>query len=119
MDSRYFYGVRVKAAEALVNSAIADLDFVGLFHLQKAFQRLFCFENSPMTRPNDFSDLRLYQIRCAIVRSMAMVRDSNEKAPVEVKQFFLDKLKFNDNSNNQVRTLNRTREWLLTDWVVL
>ena len=102
MDDRYFYGVRVEAAKALMFCATADLDFIGLYHLQKAFEKLFCFEGSPMTRPNDFSDLRLYMIRCAIVEYMAQIRDANGKAPAEVKQFFLDKLKFNDNSNNQV-----------------
>jgi transcription initiation factor TFIID subunit 2 len=103
MDSRYFYGVRVEAAKALVNCAGEQLDRIGLFHLKMAFRTLFCQEGKAgMTKPNDFSDLRLYRIRCAIVQSMAFIRDSEGKAPEEVKQFFLDTLKFNDNSSNQV-----------------
>jgi transcription initiation factor TFIID subunit 2 len=105
MDDRYFYGVRVKAAEALVNCAVKQLDNIGLFHLEKAFKTLFCYGGpAGMTKPNDFSDLRLYRIRCAIVQSMSIIRDEQGKAPKEVKQFFLDKLKFNDNSSNQVTT---------------
>jgi transcription initiation factor TFIID subunit 2 len=103
MDSRYFYGVRVKAAEALVACATPELNYIGQRHLEKAFKTLFCYEgNAGMTRPNDFSDLRLYRIRCAIVQAMAAIKDAQGKAPVAVKQFFLDKLKFNDNSSNQV-----------------
>ncbi|KIW07771.1 uncharacterized protein PV09_01697 [Verruconis gallopava] len=102
MDSRYFYGVRVKAAEALVGCAISQLDYIGFFHLEKAFKTLFCYEgNAGMTKPNDFSDLRLYRIRCAIVQAMSVIRDDRGKAPKRVKQFFLDTLKFNDNSSNQ------------------
>lgn len=72
-----------------------------MFHLQKAFQHLFCFENSPMTRSNDFSDHRLYWLQCTIPQAMAGIRDAEGRSPPEVKRFFLDKLKFNDNSNNQ------------------
>ena len=103
MDSRYFYGVRVEAARALVMCANEQLNQIGLFHLKKAFETLFCFEgNAGMTKPNDFADLRLYKIRCAIVQSMASIRDREGKAPDEVKKFFLDTLRFNDNSSNQV-----------------
>ena len=108
MDSRYFYGVRVEAAKALINCSGEQLDRIGLFHLQKAFKTLFCYEgNAGMTKPNDFADLRLYRIRCAIVQSMAFIRDRDGKAPQEVKQFFLDTLKFNDNSSNQVSMVER------------
>lgn len=54
-----------------------------------------------MTRSNDFSDRTSYLIQCAIPRAMARVRDTEGKAPTRVKQFFVDKLKFNDNSNNE------------------
>jgi transcription initiation factor TFIID subunit 2 len=54
-----------------------------------------------MTRSNDFSDHRLYWLQCTIPQAMAGIRDADGKSPAEVKRFFLDKLKFNDNSNNQ------------------
>merc|ERR1711881_736995 len=46
MDSRYFYGVRVEAARALVMCANEQLNQIGLFHLKKAFETLFCFEGN-------------------------------------------------------------------------
>ncbi|KAF2674652.1 hypothetical protein BT63DRAFT_367208, partial [Microthyrium microscopicum] len=100
MDTRYFYGVRVMAVHALAKNAVHELDWIGLKHLEKAFHELYCYEDSNMTRSNDFSDTRNYKIQCAIPEAMAMVRDSNGKAPDRVKKFFLDTLKFNDNSNN-------------------
>jgi transcription initiation factor TFIID subunit 2 len=116
MDSRYFYGVRVLAAHALKICAIEQVGYVGLFHLKKAFQTLFCYEgNTDMTKPNDFADLRLYRIRCAIVQAMSGIRDPDKKAPAEVKKFFLDTLKFNDNTSNQVRSHNGILiEYMLT-----
>jgi transcription initiation factor TFIID subunit 2 len=102
MDQRYFYGIRLMATEALSKCATPALNWVGLTHLEKAFQEFFCFENSAMTRFNDFTDMRSYRIQCAIPKAIAQVRDANGKAPDRVKKFFIDKLKFNDNSNNEV-----------------
>ncbi|QDS67879.1 hypothetical protein FKW77_008012 [Venturia effusa] len=101
MDPRYFHGVRTLAASALASCATHQTAMIGMFHLQKAFQHLFCFENSPMTRSNDFSDHRLYWLQCIIPQALAGIRDADGKSPPEIKRFFLDKLKFNDNSNNQ------------------
>lgn len=50
MDRRYFHGIRTTAALALSKHATQQLDWVGLFHLEKAFQELFCFPGSPMPR---------------------------------------------------------------------
>lgn len=101
MDKRYFHGIRALAAELLANFAHEGLQWIGLFHLEKAFQELFCFTNSPMTRSNDFSDRRTYTVQCAIPKALSAIRDNHGKAPESVKTFFLEKLKFNDNSNNQ------------------
>lgn len=105
MDRRYFYGVRILAANALVKCAKDELDWIGLFHLEKAFQEFFCFPDSPMTRSNDFYNRTAYLIQCAIPKAISKIRDSSGKAPMRVKQFFVDKLKFNDNSNNEVGVL--------------
>jgi transcription initiation factor TFIID subunit 2 len=102
MDVRYFYGVRVMAAAALARCATANLNWIGLTHLEKAFQKLFCYEGSEVLKPNDFSDWRNYRVQLAIAEAMAKVRGADGKAPDRVKRFFLDKLKFNDNSENEV-----------------
>ena len=57
-----------------------------------------------MPRANDFSDRTTYIIQCAIPKAMARIRDINSRVPMNVRRFFVDKLKFNDNSNNEVRT---------------
>lgn len=102
MDQRYFHGIRTAAAATLTKSARADMNWVGLFHLEKVFQELFCYANSPMTRPNDFSDRTSYLIQCAIPRAIAKIRDDSGKTTLAVRTFLLEKLKFNDNSSNEV-----------------
>ena len=100
MDHRYFHGIREEAARVLVKCAKESTDWIGLFHLEKAFQELFCYPDSPMPRRNDFSNRGLYFIQCAIPRAIAQVRDQNDRASRRVRSFLLDKLKFNDNANN-------------------
>ncbi|KAI9714981.1 MAG: hypothetical protein M1828_001088 [Chrysothrix sp. TS-e1954] len=100
MDQRYFHGVRTKAVQGLPRSAKWELDWLGQFHLEKIFQEMFCVGKSPMTRSNDFSDRAAYLLQCAIPRAMAQIRTGAGVAPHDVKQFFVDKLKFNDNTSN-------------------
>lgn len=102
MDRRYFYGIRTSAAKSLVKHAKEGIDWIGLFHLESAFQELFCIPNSPMTRSNNFADRASYAIQIAIPEAVAQVRDSAGRTPMKVKRFLYDKLKFNDNSNNEV-----------------
>jgi transcription initiation factor TFIID subunit 2 len=101
MDSRYFHGIRVTAAEALIKHAKDEVDWIGLFHLEKAFQELFCLPDSPMTRSNDFSDRAAYILQQVIPESISKVRDNSGKTPFRVKQFLFEKLKFNDNATNE------------------
>jgi len=104
MDSRYFHGIRTAAAHALVRHATTqnDADMVGLFHLRKAFEELYCNSEggSVITRPNNFSDQLSYLLQCAIIEAISRVRDDQGYTPQDVKEFLLDKLKFNDNSQN-------------------
>ncbi len=102
MDRRYFHGIRTAAAMSLARCATEELDWLGLYQLDKAFQHFYCFPNSSMTRSNDFSDRTSYIVQCAIPRALATIRDRHGRAPLQVKHFFADKLKFNDNSNNPV-----------------
>ncbi|KAJ5114505.1 hypothetical protein NUU61_000264 [Penicillium alfredii] len=101
MDNRYFHGIRAAAARALVKHAKDEVDWIGLFHLEKAFQELFCLPGSPMTRSNDFSDRAAYILQRVIPEAISNVRDNSGKTPMRVKRFLFDKLKFNDNSNNE------------------
>lgn len=103
MDRRYFHGIRAAAADALVKHTKEEINWLGLFHLEKAFQALFCLPGSPMTRSNDFSDRAAYILQKVIPEAISRVRDNNGITPMRVKRFLYDKLKFNDNSNNEVR----------------
>ena len=103
MDRRYFHGVRALAAQALVRHAAQEVSNIGLTHLKKAFEALYCVTDrgSTMTRPNDFSDQLSYMVQCEIIEAIAKVRDSRGHTTKEVRDFLLDKLKFNDNSVNE------------------
>ncbi|MCJ1320312.1 hypothetical protein MMC15_005650 [Xylographa vitiligo] len=101
MDSRYFHGIRTAAATALARLAKDEIGWVGLFHLEKAFQEFFCLPGSKMTRSNEFSDRAFYYIQCAIPRAIARIRDNSGKAPLTARKFLYEKLRYNDNSNNE------------------
>jgi transcription initiation factor TFIID subunit 2 len=55
-----------------------------------------------MPRANDFSDRMSYLLQKAIPIALSHVKDERGKVPMSVRRFFVDKLKFNDNSNNEV-----------------
>ncbi|THX26989.1 hypothetical protein D6D12_05813 [Aureobasidium pullulans] len=101
MDRRYFHGIRTLAAEGLTKCATPSLNWVGQYHLERAFQEFFCFADSPMPRANDFSDRMGYLLQKAIPIALSHVKDERGKVPMSVRRFFVDKLKFNDNSNNE------------------
>lgn len=102
MDERYFHGIRTMAADVLANQYVKDRTdpFIGLFHLTKAFKKLFYDANSNMTRPNDFSNRALYKIQCAIPTAISKVKGGDGRAPAEVTQFLLDIIRHNDNRGN-------------------
>ena len=102
MDQRYFHGIRTCAAAALAKSARDEFGWIGLLHLEKAFQEMFCYPNSSMTRPNDFSDRAAYMIQCAIPQAIATIRDTSGRATFRVRNWLFEKLRYNDNSNNEV-----------------
>lgn len=109
MDRRYFHGIRTTAAMGLVRHAKENVGWIGQYHLEKAFEEMFCLPNSPMTRSNDFFDRAAYIMQTTIPRAISQIRDSNGKAPLRVKQFLYDKLKFNDNSDNEVRDMKQKK----------
>jgi len=105
VDERYFHGIRTAAAEILAKNAKDEHGWIGQFHLEKTFETFFCYDDSPMTRSNDFSNRTSYYIQSAIVQAVAKIRDASGKSPFSVRNFLFEKLKFNDNSNNEVGNL--------------
>ena len=114
MDQRYFHGIRTAAAAVLAKNAKSEVEWIGSFHLEKAFLEFFCYPGSSMTRSNDFTDRASYYIQCAIPQAMAKVRNPNGHSTFQSRNFLFEKLKFNDNSNNEVRnsTLLKTDMYL-------
>lgn len=108
LDRRYFHGIRTAATKALVKHAKQEVDWIGLFHLENAFQELYCLPNSSMARSNDFSDRSSYAVQLALIEAISEVRDEDGRTPMRVKQFLYEKLKFNDNSNNEVCFIHDT-----------
>ncbi|KAL9060459.1 MAG: hypothetical protein Q9162_000632 [Coniocarpon cinnabarinum] len=101
MDSRYFHGIRTRAVSLLPNVAKEPVGWIGLFHLRKIFQELFC-SGEYQARPNDFSDRAQYLLQLALPKALARVRDNAGQVPLNVKRLFVDTIKFNDNSQNDI-----------------
>lgn len=101
IDRRYFHGIRTMAAEALPRqSNIKDIPLLGLRQLMRAFREMFCYEQTNQPRPNDFTDKKQYQVRRAVIKAIAQVRDHTYRCPVEARRFILDQLLFNNNEDN-------------------
>ena len=90
----------LKEGHPLISSANESLDWIGLFHLKKAFRTLFCIDDTLMTRNNDFSDRTTYIIQCAIPAAIAKIKGADGKAPMEAKRFLLDIMRYNNNRGN-------------------
>lgn len=105
MDKRYFHRLRTSAAMAMAAQATQNTEYIGFWHLRRAYEELFCSTemNSKVSRPNDFSNPATYRVQCGLIRAISKVRDAKGIAPPEVVEFLLDKLKFNNNDTNQVR----------------
>ncbi|KAG5980508.1 hypothetical protein E4U55_003947 [Claviceps digitariae] len=101
IDRRYFHGIRTMAAEALPRQAnIKGIPLLGLRQLMRAFRVMFCYEQTNQPYPNDFTDKKQYQVRRAVIKAIAQVRDHTYRCPLEARRFILDQLLFNNNEDN-------------------
>ncbi|KAK9243675.1 hypothetical protein V1506DRAFT_580075 [Lipomyces tetrasporus] len=100
MDRRYYYGIRIEAALTLAKYALPELDWIGRYHLLKAFQLMFCFPDSLIPQANDFSDFPTYYLQKTIPLALSEIRDVTGQTPMPIKEFLLDLLRYNENSHN-------------------
>lgn len=104
MDKRYFYGVRLEACKALTRYVMRDLEpknFTGgAKHLIMIFQKLFCYQNSNIPLSNDFTNFQKYFLQKNIPRYLTQVKNERNETPIFVKQFLLDLVTYNENSEN-------------------
>ncbi|KAK0729133.1 hypothetical protein B0T21DRAFT_413233 [Apiosordaria backusii] len=107
MDRRYYYGIRCMAIEDLPKMADPELNFIGKAHLILIFRHFFCdrmvAKNGTVTfppMPNDFSDKAQYNVQCAMPNAIARTRE-NGRCSKDARNFLLDLILFNDNSENE------------------
>ncbi|CAO3616923.1 unnamed protein product [Cunninghamella echinulata] len=116
LDSKCFYKIRMESAYALASCANPNLNWVGLLQLGKMFNQRYCFpttsshemdvdEDIPLSlaipKPNNFSSIPDYFIQKAVIIAFSQIRDANGLAPIKIRQFLLDLLKYNDNIGNE------------------
>lgn len=101
IDRRYFHGIRTLAARALTRQAnIKDLPLLGLRQLMRSFREMYCYDQTNQPQPNDFTDKKQYNVRCEIIKAIALVRDHTYRCPMEGRRFILDQLRLNNNEDN-------------------
>ena len=101
-DKRYFYGVRIAAAQALASPASnQQTNYLGIKYLIEAFKYLHCFPGSSIPKSNDFADIQAFLIQTAIPDTLSRVTDSEGKVPTIVRDLLYDLVKYNDNSMNE------------------
>lgn len=100
VDSRYFYGVRIAAAQALARFSHSANNFIGLPYLLKAFQLLFCFADSYVPMSNSFEDFGKFFLQRAVPLFLADIKDDSGRTPRKIQTLLFNLLRYNDNSNN-------------------
>ncbi|KAI5968086.1 taf2 [Candida margitis] len=101
LDERYFYRIRIAAAEALAACSNSSNDFIGVKYLIKAYKYLYCFPDSSIPKSNDFSDFRSFFIQREIPSILCKVTDDEGRVPTDVQELLFNLVKFNDNSMNE------------------
>lgn len=101
LDDRYHHGVRTAAAQALADISNPTNNFAGLPYLLRAFQSMFCFEDSTIPFSNSFEDFGKLFLLKAIFKILASVKDDDGRTPQPIKNLLLNFVKYNDNSTNE------------------
>lgn len=99
-DSRYFYGIRTMAANALTRHAEPANNFRGMHHLIRVFKKFFCYPDTTTPRPNNFSNKKEYYVQMEIPMALAKIRGGQAFCPEPARQLILDQLVFNNNEEN-------------------
>ncbi|KKY26114.1 putative transcription initiation factor tfiid [Diplodia seriata] len=119
MDRRYFHGIRTMATEALAKCAIpriddVDLDWVGLYHLEKTFQELFCLPGSHMFNDNshnEFSDCHYVAALLAALAQQLAYKDSSTIS-FDFDEDEQDEIDFQRDALNEIERHRRLDEWI-------
>ncbi|CAO1625272.1 unnamed protein product [Sympodiomycopsis kandeliae] len=111
--SKYFFRIRTEAVMAIVQCAIPELGYLGLFHLLMLFKAAYCIDIPDSEQPlepldlicipkaNDFSDPAEYFVKKALINAISRVRNEAGRTLPQVKKFLINQLRYNDNSINR------------------
>ena len=100
LDERYFYRIRIAAAQALASCSNAANGFIGMKYLIRAYKYLYCFPDSSIPKSNDFSDFKSFLIQRAIPGILCKITDDEGRVPKDVQELLFNLVKFNDNAMN-------------------
>ncbi|KAL2169912.1 hypothetical protein VTG60DRAFT_5456 [Thermothelomyces hinnuleus] len=107
MDRRYYHGIRTMAIDDLPKQADPEINYIGTAQLILLYRHFFCHrivgKNGSVTfppAPNDFYDKAQYAVQCALPAAIARTRE-NGRCSRRAREFLLDLLLFNDNSDNE------------------
>ncbi|KAL2146855.1 hypothetical protein VTI28DRAFT_1958 [Corynascus sepedonium] len=107
MDRRYYHGIRTMAVDDLPKQADPEINYIGTAQLILLYRHFFCDriigKNGSVSfppAPNDFYDKAQYAVQCALPAAIARTRE-NGRCSRRAREFLLDLLLFNDNSDNE------------------
>ncbi|KAJ1337027.1 hypothetical protein BSLG_006787 [Batrachochytrium salamandrivorans] len=103
-DQSHFYHLRLLAVRSLSKFDSEELKNTALGNLNKMYYDLFCIpvEGATVPKRNNFSSFQDYKLRQEIIRSLARFIDARGVTPTVVRVLFIDLLRYNDNSGNEV-----------------
>ncbi|KAI0384087.1 hypothetical protein F5Y04DRAFT_248942 [Hypomontagnella monticulosa] len=101
LDIRYYYKIRLMAADELPRHAVHEpVNWIGLRHLLKIYRHFFCQPGTDIPLPNDFSDRRQYWVQRTIPEALSRIRGEDGRCPKDARRFILGLLQLNDNTSN-------------------
>ncbi|EGF82398.1 hypothetical protein BATDEDRAFT_86202 [Batrachochytrium dendrobatidis JAM81] len=104
-DHSHFYHLRLLAVSVLSKFDSDELYSTALGNLIKIYRDIFCisYDGPIIPKKNNFSSLQDYKLRLEIVRSLAKFVDARGATLPVVRMMFVNLLKYNDNSGNEVK----------------
>lgn len=101
MDDRYYYGVRIAAAESLAKFSKPFNDYIGVKYLINVFKELFCYSKSSILLCNNFNNFKNFFLLKSIPLILSNVKNDKGYVPEFIKKFLFNLIRYNDNSQNQ------------------
>jgi hypothetical protein len=104
-EHNMYYEARGRAAHAIAHlTSRHGMWETGLGALLRYFRSHFYMAESGQPKPNDFDNMPMYYVKCAIVEALSNIKDPRGGAPTtppDAIELLLDLLKNNDNSRNK------------------